>query len=87
MDKTFHHTVSAFKCAQGCAFETEEPEKEREVAKGTFDSKGFELLSFVRGEVRSAYEILIRQNQALENEKGVVSSFLHFSERERCTWL
>lgn len=60
---------------------------EGEGAKGTFDSKGFELLGFVREKVSSAYEILIHQNQALENEKGVASCFLYFSEWERCLWL
>lgn len=67
---------------QEYTFDTEKPKKER--VKGTFESKDFALLNFVRGKGRSAYEFLIHQNQMLENKKGAATCFLDFSEWERC---
>lgn len=59
----------------------------RKRTKGTFDSKDLELLNFVGGKDRSAYEIPIHQNQAVEKKKGAISGFLYFSGWERCLWL
>lgn len=79
-----YHVIFAFKNVQACTFDTEYPEKGK--VKIAFESKDLEVLNFVRGKDRFAYEFLIQQNQMLENKKGVATSFFHFNEGESCVW-